>query len=267
MEQLRVILIILGVVLIGGIWLADRLRRRRNKWPPPKWDEIDDYNPDAVVDEETLRTTSSDPSPDEWVGAAFSARRNEVIDDAQLEELKGLAGKANDSTPDAMDEEVPVLHDVVEFVEQQAGPDAGQRPDSPPEEVIVLTLMADSGRRLRGPLLLKTLQECGLSHGEMEIFHYRPEGQREALFSAANILEPGTFILSEIAQTETPGIALFMRLPTALPGDEALRILLQQARQIAARLNATLCDAQREPLDEAALAALEMRAAAFSPQR
>lgn len=257
MEQLRIILIILGVLLVAGIWLADRIRRRRLLRKPDDWDAIDSYNEDAVSLEETFPSAEEAPNPDEWVGRAFTARRNDVLDDEQLEGLKGL-GSTNSGSGEGA---VPVLDEVVEFPEpSQAGGGHGQ---VPAEEFIVLTLLAGKGKRLRGPLLLKALQECGLEHGDMDIFHYTVEGHGEPLFSVANVLEPGRFILSEMAQLETPGIALFMRLPAVLPGDEALKLTLQKARQLGAQLNASLCDGQRQPLSDTALEAMENKAALF----
>lgn len=250
MEQLRTILIILGLVLVAGIWLADFLRRRRAMRAPHRWNEVSDINEAAISEEDMLSTAISAPDSDEWVGKAFSAQRSAYLDDEQLEELKGLGQD---------DDNIPLLTAVVE------DPSAfiGTEHSVPAEEVIVLTLMAPERRQLRGPLLLKALQEAGLAHGVMEVFHFHVEGHKEPLFSVANILEPGRFVLSELAQLETPGLALFMRLPTMMPGEDALRIMLQKAHQVAAQLNASLCDSQRRPLDDASLAKLYQTAEQF----
>lgn len=251
MEQLRIILIVLGVLLVAGIWLAERIRRRRSE-PPRHWNELELDEEHDVDEVQRFSTDEAGPMPDEWVGKAFSARRHDVLDDEQLESLKGLGS----------DDEAGV--------EETAAPAGGGGQEGvatpapmPAEEVIVLTLLAPQGRQLRGPLLLKALQEAGLAHGDMEIFHYAVEGHREPLFSVANILEPGRFVLAEMAQLETPGVALFMRLPAVMPGDEALKLMLQKAHQMAAQLNASLCDGQRQPLDDKALTALEKRAVRF----
>jgi cell division protein ZipA len=260
-EQLRIILIILGVVLVAGIWLADRIRRRRQKWPPPDWDQIDSYNEDAVSMEDTFPSREEEQNPDEWVGQAFTARRNDVLDDAQLEGLKGLATK----------EDGPVV-EVPGEPDEKAGATTSAktkpaRGEQPEEEFIVLTLLAAEGRQFRGPLLLKALQDCNLAHGDMDIFHYTPAGYDEPLFSVANILEPGRFIMSEMAQMQTPGLALFMRLPGPLAGSDALRQMLHKARELGAQLSATLCNGQRQPLDDAALAQLEKKVQVFSARR
>lgn len=257
MDTLRIILIVLGVLLVAGIWLADRIRRRRASRPPQHWNEIEEFNEEAISIEESFPSAEKEPHPDEWVGQAFTARRNDVLDDEQLEELKGLGSGESGDVDDA-----PSLNRDDAEEKASAGRAEAKQP-MPAEEVIVLTLLAGKGKKLRGPLLLKALQESGLAHGDMDIFHFHVEGHKEPLFSVANVLEPGRFVLSEMAQMETPGVALFMQLPAVMPGEEALRMMLQRARQMAAQLSASLCDGQRQPLDDAALAELERRAKKF----
>ncbi|MFO7592572.1 MAG: cell division protein ZipA [Pseudomonadota bacterium] len=256
MEQLRIILLILGVVLVGAIWLAETLRRRRANRSKLDWSKVDGAREGAFGSGRgSSPGMEAETHPDEWGEATFSARRHEVVDEAQLEGLKGLGNKDDDEFDD-----IPVLTAVVD---PESLTSSGGEPTPSDEEVIVLTVMAPKGRPLRGPLLLKALQEAGLVHGEMEIFHFHVEGHSEPLFSVANILEPGRFILSEIVQFETPGVALFMRLPTVMPGEEALQMLLRKARQIAAQLGASLCDGRRQPLAEDTLAELEQQAEGF----
>lgn len=267
MDTLRIILILLGVLLVLGIYLVDRIRRQRAARPPHDWHKIDGYNEEAVSTEEHIAEAERSPDPGEWVGKAFVARRSEQIDESQLAGLKGMA-----DLDDGELEAIPPMHaeritaaDLDDAAPRQrivAGqPSSSDREQQQElaEQVVVLTLMATEGTRLRGTRLLKALQDSGLQHGDMEIFHFTPEGQRQPLFSAANILEPGRFVLSEMAQMETPGIALFMQLPGPVPNHEALQLMLQRARQIAASLGATLCDGQRQPLDDKALTALERR--------
>lgn len=256
MEQLRTILLILGIVLVAAIWLAETLRRRRTTHTSPDWGKAD------ITHEEGIGSgvggvsgMETETHPGEWGAANFSARRHEVVDEAQLEELKGLGKKSDNEFDD-----IPVLTAVVDPESLSSFPGEQTPPD---EEVIVLTVMAPKGRPLRGPLLLKALHEAGLTHGDMEIFHFHVEGHSEPLFSVANILEPGRFILSEIAQFDTPGVALFMRLPTVMPGEEALHMMLRKARQIAAQLGASLCDGRRRPLADESLAELEQKAEGF----
>lgn len=247
MDILRTVLIVLGIALVVGIYLADRLKRRKSK-TARHWNDVE---LDTTSDAADSFSAKDEPLSQEWVGKAvtLSARRNEPLADEHLDGLKGLGrddADIDEATKTTPSEPVP------------------RRPEQPPEEAIVLSVMAGEGTRISGPLLLKVLQEVGLAHGDMGLFHYHLAGKDEPLFSVANILEPGRFELGEIATLETPGLALFMRLPAAVSGEQALQTLLQKSRQMAAQLSGTLCDEQRRPLGEERIAELEQQARRYT---
>ncbi|MBE0510746.1 MAG: hypothetical protein IBX49_08470 [Gammaproteobacteria bacterium] len=256
MDILRTILIIVGILLIAGIYLAEPLKQRWQQYRQQNSKPIDDRYADLDSDEALGldKRTSHDALPEEWVGEAYFVRRDEALPSDELDELKGM-GRAQDA--DTADVHLNTGED-----EQPTPPNKPAEP-SQPEQVIVMTVMAPQGKLLRGTLLLKALQDAGLRHGEMKIFHYTPDGQRQSLFSVANILEPGHFDMSEMVQMETPGIALFMQLPATIAGDQAWTQLRNRAEQLAEALHATLCDAQRRPLDEEGLLLLQHQAERF----
>ena len=257
MDTLRIILIILGVVLIAGIYLAEPIKQRIAQWQERR-DRQDALHDDDDSDEALgLRRPSEDDLPDEWVGKAYIVRRDAPATD--LDDLKGIGkGQA------PLDEDIHL--DMGQDVPLEQAP-ARSREPVPADEVIVLTLMAAKGKPLRGPLLLKALQDAGLAHGAMDIFHYIPEGESQALFSVANILEPGHFVMSEMVQMETPGIAMFMQLPACLDGDVAWLHMRNRAEQLADALDASLCDAQRRVMDEEGLLLMQHLAAGFKAIR
>lgn len=257
MDTLRIILIILGVVLIAGIYLAEPIKQRLAQWQARRDRQDDQYDEHDSDETLGLKRSSEDELPDEWVGRAYIVRRDAPADD--LDELKGL-GKGHAPLDEDIRLDMGEDADLDEVNRNTAGP-------LPADEVIVLTLMAAKGKSLRGPLLLKSLKNAGLVHGAMDIFHYTPEGESQALFSVANILEPGHFVLSEMVQMETPGIALFMQLPACLDGDVAWLHLRNRAEQLAEALSASLCDAQRRPMDEEGLLLMQHLAAGFKAQR
>lgn len=256
MDILRTILIIVGILLIAGIYLAEPLKQRWQQYRQQNSKPIDDLYADLDSDEALGldKRASHDELPEEWVGEAYFVRRDEALPGDELDELKGM-GRAQDA--DTADVRLNTGED-----EQPTQPNKPAEP-SQPEQVIVMTVMAPQGKLLRGTLLLKALQDAGLRHGEMKIFHYTPDGQRQALFSVANILEPGHFEMSEMVQMETPGIALFMQLPATIAGDQAWTQMRNRAEQLAEALHATLCDAQRRPLEEKGLLLLQHQAAGF----
>jgi len=251
MESLRTILIVLGILLVAGIYLADWLRRYKARPPRPTIDEFDVSDEGMTVPDEPepFQLQDSDIAPEEWLGMTFSAQRHATIDEEQLSSLKGLGDEPDDE---------PVSLSAEPVTETETA--TNTRAPAEPATVIVLTLTTSKSKPIRGPLLLRALKDAGLYFGDMDIFHYVEHEGSEPLFSVANILEPGRFVLSEMAEFNTPGIALFMSLPTILPGEEALRIMLRKARELGAQLNATLCDGQRQPLSDEMLATLEEKA-------
>lgn len=247
MDMLRGILLVLGILLVIGIYLADRLKQRKS-WEQRRRDEVD---VESTLHGTDSFTTSEEPLTEEWVGktVTLSARRHEPLADEQLEELKGLGRDSVDIGTPGRTSSAP------------SGMAASYLAE---EEVVALTVMAGEGKRFSGPLLLKVLQEVGLEHGEMNIFHYHLAGKERPLFSVANILEPGRFELSEIVTLQTPGIALIMRLPAVVAGDRALQTLMQKSRQMAAQLGGILCDEQRYPLSDDKLAELAEKAGRYA---
>lgn len=245
---MRIILIVLGVLLVAGIYLADRIKRSKAAKAPDKWGGEPEFDPETSGDASSF-TTLEEELPDDWVGKAvtLTPTRHERLADEQLEELKGLAMRLTDDDATVNDPVKPVAKEE-------------KKATATRDDIIVLTVMAGENKVFRGPVLFKVLQEVGLEHGEMDIFHYYLSGHNNPLFSVANILEPGRFNLSELVELETPGLALFMRLPAVVDGEQALAALLQKSRQVAAQLSGTLCDERRHPLDEEALAGLQDKA-------
>lgn len=108
------------------------------------------------------------------------------------------------------------------------------------------------GEHFKGQQLFETLHKAGLIYGEMNIFHYPGDDNADtfALFSLANIVEPGTFDLQDAENFSTPGISLFMRLPSRVDNNEAYDKFVHVAQIIAADLNGELCDETRSQLTQ-----------------
>jgi cell division protein ZipA len=117
----------------------------------------------------------------------------------------------------------------------------------PLEDMIILSVMARDRNRFSGAALLETLLANGLRYGHHNIFHcYTGEHREEdSLYSLVNAVKPGTFDLQQMDTFNTPGISLFLRLPT--PGNpmEAFESMLATAKSIAENLNGELRDGDR----------------------
>ncbi len=127
-------------------------------------------------------------------------------------------------------------------------------PDGVRELIISHTILS-RGEYFTGRQLFQALESAGLSFGEMNIYHYPGGDEKDtfALFSVANVVEPGTFDPSEPDTLKTPGISMFMRLPTRTSNNEAYEEFIHVAQLIAEELDGELCDETRSQLTQQAI--------------
>ena len=62
------------------------------------------------------------------------------------------------------------------------------------------------------------------------------------IFSAASLVEPGTFDMTTIREQEIPGISLFMVLPGPVDGAQSFDLMIAAARTLMQSLDAELLD-------------------------
>ena len=115
--------------------------------------------------------------------------------------------------------------------------------DEVQQKIVTLRLVGRDGDSFRGDELILSLRGIGMRHGKFGIFH-RFEGSEEdkTIFSAASLIEPGSFDLSNIKEQELPGISLFLILPGSVEGAEAFDLMMATARTLAQSLDAELLD-------------------------
>jgi cell division protein ZipA len=229
MDPLRWILLLIGVVIIGAIYVYGRLRERGAR--RRLWEE-----------EESRAGIVLEPEP-----SASHAQTDAV--DTELQEL-GSRMSVADEAP------VPWLHEPVKASGAEAAPEGKRRtpavdnssrgshaaagstapPRPAPEKIVVVYVTAPAGTRF----------------GDMNIFHRyvdTPQGP-QALFSAANLVEPGWFDLDRMETFESPGLTLFLRLPGPIEPVRAFDALVACAEQLKQTLNGELRDGTRSVLSK-----------------
>lgn len=111
------------------------------------------------------------------------------------------------------------------------------------QKIVTLRIVARKNKPFEGDKLVLTLRGIGLRHGKFGIFH-RYDGSEESgtIFSAASLVEPGSFDLENIGNQEIPGISLFLVLPGPIDSVEGFDLMMIAARTLAQSLNGELLD-------------------------
>ena len=135
------------------------------------------------------------------------------------------------------------------------------------ELLVVLTIMAPSGRDLSGSVIREALAAFDLHLDDDGMFHHygNRRGSRHApVFSVANVLDPGVFDLAAMDELSTPGLCLFLRRPGSLPAAVAFDLMLDVGARLSRALDAVLCDDQHCRLTVQATQALRERVVHFA---
>ena len=137
--------------------------------------------------------------------------------------------------------------DDSELVQAEADVDSSNQTsrqvESVPQKIVTLRLVARDGGSFRGDELVLSLRGIGMRHGKFGIFHRYDGGSEDnTVFSAASLVEPGSFDMTNIKEQELPGISLFLILPGPIEGAEAFDMMMTAARTVAQALNGELLD-------------------------
>lgn len=166
--------------------------------------------------------------------------------------------------PSAHKEEEPSSEEPSANQEQE--PSAHLEKEQPSmDEVIIINLMATAeGEEFRGKELCMALEAQGLKHGAMDIFHFDSGSGSETIrFSAANVLNPGTFPAEKLEYFYTPGICFFMTMTPGVSNLQAFNKLLSAARGVASKLGGELQDQQRNYLTHQSIESIRTQMGEF----
>jgi cell division protein ZipA len=161
-------------------------------------------------------------------GSSEDPAETEVSGDRVEPSLGAEPVLANDNAADSEDGE--------------ADDDESSLPDIP-QKIVTLRVVARNDGAFAGDELLLSLRGIGMRHGRFGIFH-RVEGSDESnvIFSAASLVEPGSFDLANIKEQQIPGISLFMVLPGPMDGAKGFDLMIAAARALSQSLDAELLD-------------------------
>ena len=111
------------------------------------------------------------------------------------------------------------------------------------QKIVTLRIVAREKKAFQGDELILSLRGIGLRHGKFGIFHrYDGNDESRTIFSAASLVEPGSFDLANIKEQQIPGISLFLILPGPVDSVEAFDLMMAAARALAQTLDGELLD-------------------------
>jgi len=190
MDGLRWLLLLVGLLVIGGVYLYSRREK-------------------APTDEDEAALDRVEPSLDE----ADPVAEPFLVDDEISSEGVGVE-----------DEEDLTAADT-------------------PQKIVTVRIVAREKKSFPGDELILSMRGIGLRHGKFGIFHrYDGSDESKTVFSAASLVEPGSFDLQNIKGQEIPGISLFMVLPGPVDSTEAFDSMMAAARTLTQSLNGELLD-------------------------
>lgn len=162
-------------------------------------------------------------------GVYWYTRRERAAGGRESAEGRRVAPTLGDQDGDESEPDAPVAED-------DEGPSA-------PQKIITLRLVARDGGAFPGDELILGMRGIGLRHGKFGIFH-RIDGDDDSrtIFSAASLVEPGSFDLANIRDQELPGISFFLVLPGPIDSIEAFDLMMEAARALAQALDGELLD-------------------------
>jgi cell division protein ZipA len=142
-----------------------------------------------------------------------------------------------DKLPDesAVDDDEPGLDDEIDETDRFV-PGA-------PQKIVTVRIVARDKKSFAGDELVLNMRGIGLRHGKFGIFHrYDGSDDSNAVFSAASLVEPGSFDLQNIQAQEIPGISLFLVLPGPIDSVKAFDLMMAAARTLTQSLQGELLD-------------------------
>jgi cell division protein ZipA len=280
MNELRLILLVIGVLFIAGIAGFEWWRARRNRPPTATVREEMSAAENAARPTATAlpeinvvrepRTPVADSLPVIELASASESGTRRALGISISEEV---AVDLAEST--AADQHVPTLHaagprkepyigqddeigEVRVLIDEQPvrGPQLVLAwPKEPERRIVTLRVTPAREARFAGRALRQAFAGSGFWHGPLDIYHLPDEAGR-VIVSAAALAQPGTFDPSIMDSQRFSGINLFAVLPGPLSERDAFDELVRAARALAERLDASITDQHGEELTAQRIARL-----------
>lgn len=258
MDTLRVSLLIVGILIVVGIYLFGRRQldaedRRIKLVSPVSWSRL--FSRLAVLFSGISLPKVKLPKWERSQDEDLPGMNSEALTDDDLEEVGSIVADRKEILSDADDVSM-----IVELTSEQIAPGGEQL-------FIPVTIVGRHGHNFTGEGIQYAMHECGFVRDDSGIFYHEVEDQQgfqQRLLGLANIMEPGTFAEEHLMGTfATPGLVLYLHLPAPIEAREAFSILIEKGRSLATVLEGDLCDETRSVLTNQTIGHLKEKVEAY----
>lgn len=267
-EELRIVLTIIGVLLIGGIFGHGLWSIRKNK------EQLRDYKEPGFdsksLDKSADKNHDKDGLDNHGVGkprklGGSSDERPEERAEPVINTIEAATEPATHIEP-SFDMNEPIEPLTVEEAPQAQFQEASQelaqqtQSETPqneqpqaeiePSEVLIIHVSMPDNQTISGASLLPMLISMGFKFGEMDIFHRHQDtaGTGPVLFSLASMFNPGTFDIDNMEQISTKGLSLFMTLPCHGEALQNFNMMHNAAKKVSEEFGAQILDSKRSAM-------------------
>jgi cell division protein ZipA len=255
MNDLRLFLLVIGIGIVAGIYIWGTFQSRK---------------------QQRQQTILQGPALDDVAELKIASTPDKEIDySAVLAGLNQSISRSKQEQPEAVSEQKVEVDDVAsqqEIHEKSDLPQASaelfpaQSPTMSPhanhlqetantakQQIITLHVIPRGNEVFSGEAILDALTQLDMQFGALDIFHHYGIGemQREqALFSLANMMEPGSFDMKLMDNFATNGLVMFLCLPSEIDGQVIFELMLNTAQRLADLLRGEVCDEKRALITE-----------------
>lgn len=239
---LRIVIAIVGVVLLAAMYYFGT----RHK--PKQGERVVRRGAPAVNSSERVEPT---------MGGKVDL--SEGLDPETHAELKRLEREIRGEHDEPTDSEIDALteDDIEDTATSEPAaprrappPNIGNRADDKIERIVSVFVCARPGETIGGAELVVAAEKAGLRFGAMSIFHRLVDGRTDVppIFSVANMIKPGDFDLSRVAELRTPGVTFFLTLPGPVSALDAWDTMYPAAQRLAELLDAQVLDENKNAI-------------------
>ncbi|CAO96148.1 Cell division protein zipA homolog [Erwinia tasmaniensis Et1/99] len=280
MQDLRLILIVVGAIaiialLLHGLWTSRKerssvFRDRPHKRLKQNREEAFEDDEEGVGEVRTHRASAEAPEPSlgeldpgdtpprHGKAQPVPERPEPKVEEPSGEDplFSGEPPHASRARPETHKPDQPETSHIAAPAAAETAPAPAEpaqktpEPQSQPkqkETVLVLHVSAHAGGSINGEALLQGVLQAGFQFGEMNIFHrhLNPAGSGPVLFSLANMVKPGSFNPENMSEFSTPGVSIFMMVPSYGDAHQNFKLMLQSAQRIADDVGGVVLDDER----------------------